>query len=679
MPYLCGSNHNSFTEQSRSSTVSPFLSSKKSGLGCSSIREIFIDHLNSSSFKTFLDVLGLTPRFLFSWAPIKFLLSVIFLITVGFFNAMASEYAGWRNPRVILLDTLSGEATAKQSLPDIGHDIISFVLGFLTNGHHTFVDWWELPDYSVEYMNKAVIALIILHPLKLRVFKRYAVIFGLINVIRAFTVLMTTLPDPSPLCRAQFTNDQGFYKSQSFFPLGIERSVHRIMYGSSREFPTCGDMIFSGHTTLIVLGCLCFREYCRPTFAWCRIRIVAALLKSIRVFFYFACPVASLAIIGTHFHYTVDVAIAVVLAFFSWWGYHMATRYWKIISNSCHTPFFIKSIIHFFDSDHIQELDQCALAAYDVAWNRIFDALKSKQNSNVGIRSLCMNFLSSLIADAGVLKPTSSIYETIGDFEVASNASIEPSNDATNKSRKYEMEDFVGNGEISTTTDLSITTTTSSSGCSNSPFSTNVNRLRHTVSNQNQSDFNCSSSNSSYQNGFNIQLNVDAPKCSNNGGYCISSSFSMWLLRKMTGCSIDNCNVENVSGGNLNSKTQSINRHLYNNSNNHSIESGSDSDSKGFKDSIFHNSKYTSKNLATKTGDNEQFSSSGGISSPRQHVHNLISIVDNNNNNLIINNQNAINKSAYHDNNSETSNENNRNILLLNDIRNVDKHNPLVL
>ena len=79
--------------------------------------------------------------------------------------------------------------------------------------------------------------------------------------------------------------------------------------------PTCGDMIFSGHTLLIILFCLTFHTYYPKTkhmYSVNGVKAMVWILGLVGVFF----------IIATRLHYTLDVLLAVFLAMTLWNSYH---------------------------------------------------------------------------------------------------------------------------------------------------------------------------------------------------------------------------------------------------------------------------------------------------------------------------------------------------------------------
>lgn len=81
-----------------------------------------------------------------------------------------------------------------------------------------------------------------------------------------------------------------------------------------------GDMIFSGHTTCLLMSALIFRKYCRAKHLQTKVilrsfHLKEAELSAIRhaVFAYVA--LGCLVIIGSKLHYTLDVLLAILLTY----------------------------------------------------------------------------------------------------------------------------------------------------------------------------------------------------------------------------------------------------------------------------------------------------------------------------------------------------------------------------
>jgi len=78
---------------------------------------------------------------------------------------------------------------------------------------------------------------------------------------------------------------------------------------------TCGDMVFSGHTMLMILFALTFHTYYRRTERYWA-------LNGMKVAIWLWCFVGLGSIIATRLHYTIDVLLGIYLAVTVWTCYH---------------------------------------------------------------------------------------------------------------------------------------------------------------------------------------------------------------------------------------------------------------------------------------------------------------------------------------------------------------------
>ena len=78
---------------------------------------------------------------------------------------------------------------------------------------------------------------------------------------------------------------------------------------------TCGDMIFSGHTLIIVLFCLTFHTYYPKTQSFWGI-------NGVKIIVWVTGLVGILFIVATRLHYSIDVLLAVYLSVTLWNAYH---------------------------------------------------------------------------------------------------------------------------------------------------------------------------------------------------------------------------------------------------------------------------------------------------------------------------------------------------------------------
>ena len=209
----------------------------------------------------------------FSWAYMSRLLAAICLFFLtGYINAVCASCAGYRTPYVrlfrIVNSTTSGpglqmipEGNGSYVIPDIGLDAVAWLgKAFLPENwiKEGGVDWLEGPDLFVTVHGFLLLGFLFISPQRLKIVRRLFVIYSFLNLLRAFTVIATSLPDPTPKCRMQFHNltGDGAYKMKPMFPAVLWRGF-KVM----NMAPTCGDCVFSGHSTLMLLVMKTFTEY----------------------------------------------------------------------------------------------------------------------------------------------------------------------------------------------------------------------------------------------------------------------------------------------------------------------------------------------------------------------------------------------------------------------------------
>ncbi|KAG1686660.1 hypothetical protein DVH05_008508 [Phytophthora capsici] len=238
----------------------------------------------------------------------------------SYLNTLAAVIAGWRTPNVVILD-LAKESTSHKTLPDLGHDLFKVVMTKIY-GHTTYIEWFDLPDEFLAAVGMLTSFILILHPRRLLILRRFCFIFAIINLMRACCVAVTSLPDASPMCISQFDSEErGNYKSLPIFPKAFFRAW-KVLIRPSQHI-TCGDMIFSGHAVFLILCCMFASTYCiRSELNTPFTRRFPCVLWMIRYYNYILSACGIFAIVGTRLHYTLDVLIAIYITIQVWFTYH---------------------------------------------------------------------------------------------------------------------------------------------------------------------------------------------------------------------------------------------------------------------------------------------------------------------------------------------------------------------
>eukprot|EP00611_Tribonema_gayanum_P014122 TRINITY_DN2539_c0_g2_i1.p1 TRINITY_DN2539_c0_g2~~TRINITY_DN2539_c0_g2_i1.p1 ORF type:complete len:431 (-),score=121.65 TRINITY_DN2539_c0_g2_i1:648-1940(-) len=167
--------------------------------------------------------------------------------------------------------------------------------------------WRPVSDVLAE----AVPALLVLRslclrrPIRCQVLVSWLRCVALVYFLRGSTIPLTSLPGPAPHCMRA----EGYHPPQGWHDIAIRMGP---MVG---DYTTCGDLIFSGHTSFTTMTMLCLVK----TFQGRRGYAVASVLG-----FMYVASMCLLALAGRK-HYTIDIAIAILV---TWLTFHRFQDGW---------------------------------------------------------------------------------------------------------------------------------------------------------------------------------------------------------------------------------------------------------------------------------------------------------------------------------------------------------------
>lgn len=168
-----------------------------------------------------------------------------------------------------------------EPLPDLGFDYLPFV-----------PDAKHVADVFVTSMYAVVLVRVFISKYKNELFCLFIEMHICLMLLRSATVAMTTLPTPSMTCARRLQEKPGL--------VFLDPAVHFLKPGGMSSW--CHDMLFSGHGMLYVIAALFLHDaggyIVFPLIGW-----TLAL-------------VGTLCLIMSRMHYTVDVAIAIIIAYF---------------------------------------------------------------------------------------------------------------------------------------------------------------------------------------------------------------------------------------------------------------------------------------------------------------------------------------------------------------------------
>jgi hypothetical protein len=205
-----------------------------------------------------------------------------------------------------------------------------------------------LPDiWNVLIVVGTIAPIVLFHPHKVKVMRRYAAVQGTCFLLRSITIMATILPNPYEECVNSSSSDE--------IPIF---EAFRVMAGF--RF-TCGDVLYSGHAANFTLMALLWQEYGRtytdspvlvppkrvslptvtmdvsvmdipdddPNDVFSKQWYVSKFFPGL---FWTIAAVGYLVIIACRFHYTVDVVVGIVVVAKQWGLYHMIIRTPKLLS-----------------------------------------------------------------------------------------------------------------------------------------------------------------------------------------------------------------------------------------------------------------------------------------------------------------------------------------------------------
>lgn len=165
--------------------------------------------------------------------------------------------------------------SSMEILPDLGFSMLGYI------------DAPSAPSIVVNFAVLFTLIYMLRTPHFIVVTRRFFFIHGILFLMRAVSVALTRYPSPAPHC------------SPVAFTTNLFVTAAIIMSGTLH---TCSDCMFSGHAACLTLLALFIINYTNPS-------------RLTRFVVYAYGAVGCLLLIVTHFHYSVDVFIGVVVAY----------------------------------------------------------------------------------------------------------------------------------------------------------------------------------------------------------------------------------------------------------------------------------------------------------------------------------------------------------------------------
>lgn len=160
------------------------------------------------------------------------------------------------------------------------------------------------------------------------ILRRLVTCWGILWFCRAFTIVVTPLPNPDHTCVPKIT-----------FPGNIWVEAAANLPISPYHEMTCLDVMYSGHTVALTLNMLFFLHYSRSA-PWFECATKENYISG-RMLLHICGVIVTLTgyyfIVASHFHYTLDVLVGALVTYSVFKGYHMAIETAWIDHGKCCT------------------------------------------------------------------------------------------------------------------------------------------------------------------------------------------------------------------------------------------------------------------------------------------------------------------------------------------------------
>jgi len=223
--------------------------------------------------------------------------------------AISSAVAWYRNPK------------HAGHLPDVLHEAVPYVeeihIPFTSyisaDGKPWSVGGLELAEVMLSVVVFTTAGWALTQRWRWLVLRRACIVYGTLALLRTVTILVTAVPDASPRCSGSTPGT--FVLSELPWRAAFARGLAIIVGHLSDPCRSAGDMVFSGHSMVLVLCGMVWHAYYRTkpgTFTINPVKTTVWVLVGCTLFL----------IVVTRLHYTLDVLLAVYFAITLFNAYH---------------------------------------------------------------------------------------------------------------------------------------------------------------------------------------------------------------------------------------------------------------------------------------------------------------------------------------------------------------------
>lgn len=177
---------------------------------------------------------------------------------------------------------IARETKLDTPLPDIYHRALPHTM----REYHEYADWMPIiPLFLFIFLDRFKNAGIFLF------------LIGILYLMRAISFSLTVLPSPETNCKCEWEHE----------PETFLRKILNFIYQEG-----CNDLIFSGHTAMMLMSSLFLSWYCSDVYNNIFAKLLLVLYNILGV----------IVIIGTRLHYSVDTYISTIITTLLFFSFH---------------------------------------------------------------------------------------------------------------------------------------------------------------------------------------------------------------------------------------------------------------------------------------------------------------------------------------------------------------------
>ncbi|RYG41196.1 hypothetical protein EON68_03365, partial [archaeon] len=235
--------------------------------------------------------------------------AVVYALSSAFIMAVSSSLAWYRNPK------------HAGHLPDIVHELVPYMDVFTVpgsqyvtrDGQPITIGGLELGESLLSGLVLVTVLWTLCNSWRWLALRRALVIYGTLCLWRSVTILVTSVPDASPRCT--HTTPGTVLVSDMPWRDALARGMGILVGELTDPCRSAGDMVFSGHSMVLVLCGMVWHAYYR-------VKPGTFVINPVKFCVWCVISFALFVIVSARYHYTLDVVLAVYFAITLFNAYH---------------------------------------------------------------------------------------------------------------------------------------------------------------------------------------------------------------------------------------------------------------------------------------------------------------------------------------------------------------------